>query len=324
MAPLKVLVDLDFRDNAHEEEKIIRLNEMIKDAVETLGLNHKVITDGYHTFEELYEFRMLYNAAYFNMLHKEGEIQVTKSKRHFDGEECFGGGWFIVTAELPSGQISNHYKLEHWDKFLIPALPKAPKVFDGHTPKDVVNRLEQIVTGQRYEEITKLSVLPTWTELAKKAGLEKTEEVDKEFVEEFGAHLLYFGTELTKAGHYFFSLTNRFNRIPNSHSSMVSAIGTDPEAMFQWGSDYEHQQGKGKVGYLETPTHIIIAVCGAPGDVRNGSKSVFIVANHQGNTIQKLMDWLKLAYKHGSSRQGKLVKQILKGIGCEVEWPKNK
>lgn len=51
------------------------------------------VSDGYHTFDELYRYRMLYNAAFFNELAKKGDIKVCKSHRHYDGEECFGGGW---------------------------------------------------------------------------------------------------------------------------------------------------------------------------------------------------------------------------------------
>lgn len=39
----------------------------------------------------------------------EGKYEVHKSYRHADGELCFGGGWFIVMANLPTGQVSNHY-----------------------------------------------------------------------------------------------------------------------------------------------------------------------------------------------------------------------
>lgn len=49
------------------------------------------VSDGYHTFNELYKYRMLYNAAFFNELAK-GDIKVCKSYKHYDGEECFGGG----------------------------------------------------------------------------------------------------------------------------------------------------------------------------------------------------------------------------------------
>ncbi len=104
-------------------------------------------SDGYHTFDELYEIRKAYNIAYFNLINatdREGRYNVHKSKRHFDGEDCFGGGWFIVVAILPTGQISNHYKLEDWDLFKIPETEKALFAFDGHTTKDVINRLKNI------------------------------------------------------------------------------------------------------------------------------------------------------------------------------------
>lgn len=41
-------------------------------------------------------------------------------------EKCvFGGDWFIVIAELPTGQISNHYRVEDWNLFDIPEKEKA-------------------------------------------------------------------------------------------------------------------------------------------------------------------------------------------------------
>ena len=98
------------------------------------------VSDGYHTFNELYRYRMLYNAAFFNELAK-GDIKVCKSYKHYDGEECFGGGWFIVMAELPTGQISNHYENRYWGLFNIPELETAWK-WDGHTPNEAANRIE--------------------------------------------------------------------------------------------------------------------------------------------------------------------------------------
>lgn len=95
------------------------------------------VSDGYHTFNELYYYRMLYNAAFFNLLPKEW---VHKSKRHHTGEECFGGGWFIVMANLPTGQISNHYELKDWDLFKIPEREIADE-WDGHTPQEAAERL---------------------------------------------------------------------------------------------------------------------------------------------------------------------------------------
>lgn len=99
-------------------------------------------SDGYHTFKELYHYRMLYNAAFFNELNRNGRgIPVYKSHRHSDGELCFGGGWFIVIAELPTGQVSNHYEDKYWDLFDIPEF-ETPWEWDGHSPNEAATRLE--------------------------------------------------------------------------------------------------------------------------------------------------------------------------------------
>ena len=115
------------------------------------------VSDGYHTFNELYEYRMLYNAALFNEFAKQGLYDVHKSRKHSDGEYPFGNSkWFIVMAELPTGQISNHYEMKDWDLFDIPEKETANK-WDRHTPKDVTERLRRFLTPkpkypQTYEE----------------------------------------------------------------------------------------------------------------------------------------------------------------------------
>ena len=101
-------------------------------------------SDGYHTFRELYRYRMLYNAAFFNMLSRHTSIPVVKSHRHGDGELCFGGGWFIVMAQLPTGQVSNHYEDRYWGLFCVPEAETAPE-WDGHTPNDAADRLESFL-----------------------------------------------------------------------------------------------------------------------------------------------------------------------------------
>ena len=97
-------------------------------------------SDGYHTFKELYEFRLLYNAALFNEWAKLKLYKVHKSYFHNDGEPAFGGGWFVVVAELPAGQITNHYENKDWNLFQIPVANVA-HAWDGHTPADVAKRL---------------------------------------------------------------------------------------------------------------------------------------------------------------------------------------
>lgn len=105
-------------------------------------------SDGYHTFRELYDFRLVYNALLFNEWAKQGrygKYLVHKSYKHSDGELCFGGGWFIVSAMLPSGQISNHYENKYWDLFQIPEEPTAIFAFDGHTSQDVLQRMNNLL-----------------------------------------------------------------------------------------------------------------------------------------------------------------------------------
>jgi len=104
-------------------------------------------SDGYHTFKELYEFRKIYNACLFNEWVKQGKYSVHKSKKHSDGELCFGGGWFIVVATLPNGDISNHYEMKDWDLFECEEREIA-KEWDGHTSQDVVTRLLSLITNK--------------------------------------------------------------------------------------------------------------------------------------------------------------------------------
>lgn len=98
------------------------------------------VSDGYHTFDQLYDYRKVYNALFFNELAARGECSVHKSRRHHDGEPCFGGGWFIVMATLPTGQVSNHYELKDWDLFRCEERETADE-WDGHTPDDAYDRL---------------------------------------------------------------------------------------------------------------------------------------------------------------------------------------
>lgn len=105
------------------------------------GLDIGELSDGYHTYNELYEFRKMYNAALFNEWAMSGKYNVHKSTKHNDGGDCFGGGWFIVVAMLPKGQITNHYKIEDWDLFKIPVHDKALFEYDGHNGNDVIERI---------------------------------------------------------------------------------------------------------------------------------------------------------------------------------------
>lgn len=126
------------RDHIGEDEY-----DVITNAVHSM-LNGKVgeVRDGYHSFDELYDFRKAYNACLFNVWATlpDNPYDVHKSYKHSDGEDCFGGGWFVVQATTPFGQISNHYKNVDWTLFNVPVKENANE-WDGHTSKDALERL---------------------------------------------------------------------------------------------------------------------------------------------------------------------------------------
>ena len=94
------------------------------------------VSDGFHTFNGLYEQRMILFAA----LVKAYKNKAWKSYRHEDGEYCFGGGWFIVGIDTPEGSYTYHYENKYWDMFDCEELPVA-KHWDGHTEEDAETRL---------------------------------------------------------------------------------------------------------------------------------------------------------------------------------------
>lgn len=125
----------------------IMASERLFKNLEALFTEHSKVdentSDGYHTFKELYDYRRVYNQALFNEWASQGKYDVHKSWKHSDGKHCFGGGWFVVVAQLPTGQITNHYQEEYWQDFEIPELPYAAG-YDGHTPKEALNHLTQL------------------------------------------------------------------------------------------------------------------------------------------------------------------------------------
>jgi hypothetical protein len=152
----KVELDLSNRELIQEDGKwfVVKKKKEYPKTLEKLeDMEDKGnISDGYHTFNELYEYRLLYNASMFNELAKQGLYDVHKSKKHSDGTIPFGDeNWFIVQAELPTGQISNHYEMKDWELFHVPEKEKANH-YDGHTPQDVAKRLRDFLTLEKLVE----------------------------------------------------------------------------------------------------------------------------------------------------------------------------
>jgi hypothetical protein len=101
------------------------------------------LTDGYHTMEELYDHRRALTAVLAASAATAGESWRSK-QHHPDDAPMFEGGYFVVGIELPTGTITYHYKLSHWDDFAsVPELEHAPK-WDGALPPVTVDRLLEL------------------------------------------------------------------------------------------------------------------------------------------------------------------------------------
>ena len=94
------------------------------------------VSDGFHTFRQLYYQRMMLFAA----IVKQNKDKAWKSLRHEDGELCFGGGWFIVGIDTPEGSYTYHYEDNYFSLFDCEELEYS-KHWDGHTEKDVTRLL---------------------------------------------------------------------------------------------------------------------------------------------------------------------------------------
>jgi hypothetical protein len=108
------------------------------------------VSDGYHTFGELYEHRITLYIALCKQItnqpyDEDGDYQVWRSKKHSDGELAFGGTWFVLgIGEEEGKQITYHLPIEKWDKTdFAKTREKAPE-FDGHTAEDVLKRIENL------------------------------------------------------------------------------------------------------------------------------------------------------------------------------------
>ena len=99
------------------------------------------ISDGYHTFSELYEHR---HFLLINFMRCHPTISW-RANNHEDGSNY--SGWFVAGMHLPAGDISYHLPDSYWellDYSGIATSLRAPK-WDGHTSKDVLERLKQLI-----------------------------------------------------------------------------------------------------------------------------------------------------------------------------------
>lgn len=122
------------------------LNVLLSDP----GVDKNKISDGYHTFGELYDHRIELFIALCRVIHnstyKEGkwpESPVWRATTHSDGSQI--PGWFIMGIGREKGsQITYHLPASRWhDTDFVLRDGNAPE-WDGHTSADVLERLKQL------------------------------------------------------------------------------------------------------------------------------------------------------------------------------------
>lgn len=126
-----------------EEKMNHSFNQRYKAFAESIEIVNQVaeetnkgeISDGYHTFNELYHHR----AILFSVICNSNKELAWKSRLHDTGDMY--DGMFIVGIETPEGQATYHYDIEpYWDMFEVKKLQNAPK-WDGHTPDEAIRRI---------------------------------------------------------------------------------------------------------------------------------------------------------------------------------------
>ena len=133
-------------ESYHNEKYADGFIDGVNEALEVIDrYNIGELSDGYHTFNSLYEQRMYLFATIVN----QNKDKAWKSYKHEDGELCFGGGWFIVGVDTPNGSYTYHYENKYYDLFECEEL-ECGKHWDGHTDKDV----DRVLSLANYNIIT--------------------------------------------------------------------------------------------------------------------------------------------------------------------------
>lgn len=124
------------------------LNAMIQDSKNRMPdkFSPGDISDGYHTFNELYEHRYVLWLKLCELIYgNSGYPNPTlRAKRNHDGSSY--EGYFILGYKDPETheQISYHLPMKYWDKAYFAVDHDIYPDFDGHTSADVLKRLGEL------------------------------------------------------------------------------------------------------------------------------------------------------------------------------------
>lgn len=132
------------------------INKMISELPED---QKELVTDGYHSFKELYDHRVVLFVTLcnkmndFRLLIEEvsnwtdtlaTDMTPWKSKKHFDW--TMWDWWFIAwVGTIPGKTLTYHLPISEWDNFLSSEIDNAPE-WDWHKSEDVLSLLKTLWT----------------------------------------------------------------------------------------------------------------------------------------------------------------------------------
>ncbi len=115
----------------------------LPDGTEINVADTNLVSDGYHTFGELYQHRCLLWAWIVSAI-GGGSSAGFKTRKDNNGAEW--EGWFIAGLNTTDGQITYHLPIAMWDLVHAQEIERNDR-YDGHTSADVVRRITAILEG---------------------------------------------------------------------------------------------------------------------------------------------------------------------------------
>lgn len=153
---------------ADMNEKIELINRIIADEKRLYNLDMGGISDTYHTFDELYNHRMI---LFITILSQNKHLSW-KSRLHYDG--TMYDDFFIAGITTRYGQFTYHFHEKYWNWFSVGERERAPE-FDGHTSDDVMRLLS--LDTKSYKSSEEIAFVNMERNLKKLENKEITEAV---------------------------------------------------------------------------------------------------------------------------------------------------
>ena len=169
------------------------------------------ISDGSHTFDELYHHRMFL----FSIICNTYKDKAWKSKLHHDG--TMYDDYFIVGIETRYGQYTYHYHINNWNMFDVKELDKAPE-YDGHKPEDLHRLLSLIENKDQFGFDTAIKYLKAGIKVRRKVWSDDV-YIDTQFPDEY-----------SKMSHPYLYVHSRYGNVPYKET-MVEIFAEDWEIL---------------------------------------------------------------------------------------------